>query len=454
VTGPAWADALAASLGERVQLDPDVIESMARDRAPLAPAGTGAALVRARSVEDIVTTLRFANERRIPVVTRGAGSGLAGGCNAVDGCIILAVGALDRILHVDPAARLAVVEPGVINASLVAAVAEHGLFYAPDPSSRDISTIGGNIATNAGGACCLKYGVTSDHVARLKVALADGTIIETGSPTRKNVAGLDLTRLIVGSEGSLGVVVEATVRLVRAPLPPSTLVAFFDDMSKAARTIVGMDALSDISMLEIMDRTTTNAVEELLHMDLDTSAAAFLFAQSDSPQASAVMVLAERVCQDNGASAVLRTDDVEEGKMLLNARRMAMPALEKKGMTLLDDVCVPKVAIPAMIERIQRTAAKHDVVIGTFGHAGDGNLHPTIVFDGTNDASVRAARAAFDEILEDAVALGGSVSGEHGIGSLKPRYRSPGFGDAERALMRRIKQAFDPNGILNPGKGF
>jgi glycolate oxidase len=449
---PPWADALAAELGAPVQTDPDILTSFARDQAPLAPAGMPLALVRARSVDDVVKTLRFANERRIPVVTRAAGTGLAGGANAVDGCIVLLVAGLDRIVSIDEATRTAVVEPGVLNGVLAKEAAARGLYYAPDPASRDISTIGGNIATNAGGSCCLKYGVTGDHVAALKLVLADGTVIHTGGLTKKNVAGLDLTRLVVGSEGTLGVIVEATVRLLRAPSPPSTLVAFFDTLEDAAHAIVAMDARGGLSMLEVMDQVTVTAVDEMTRMALDTSAAAMVLVQSDTRDAAATIAQCEELCRSHAARSVLCTDDPEEGRMLLGARRMALPALEKKGTTLLDDVAVPKPAIPEMLARIRHTGERHGLVIGTFGHAGDGNLHPTIVFDAANADSKKAAYAAFDEIVHDAMRLGGTITGEHGVGSLKRDYLGAMVGDAERALMQRIKLAFDPNGILNPGK--
>jgi glycolate oxidase len=400
----------------------------------------------------VVTTLRVANDRRIPVVTRAAGTGLAGGANAIDGCVLLSVLALDRIIRIDEATRTAVVEPGVLNGTLAKEAAARGLYYAPDPSSRDISTIGGNIATNAGGACCLKYGVTGDHVAALEVVLADGSRIRTGGLARKNVAGFDLTRLLVGSEGTLGVIVQATMRLLRAPDPPGTLLAFFDTLDDAASAIVAMDASTDLSLLEVMDQVTVQAVEDLTHMDLDTTAAACVLAQSDARDAPAMIARAEAICHEHRAKSVLATADVEEGRLLVTARRMALPALEKKGMTLLDDVAVPKPAIPAMIAKIRAIGEAHRLVIGTFGHAGDGNLHPTIVFDHASPESTRAAYAAFDEIVKSAIALGGSITGEHGVGSLKPSYLSAMLGETERSLMQRVKAAFDPRGTLNPGK--
>jgi glycolate oxidase len=446
-----WVEALRAAVGA-VVVDPDVLAGYARDQAPLAPAGTPLALVRAQTVDDVVATLRFANERSIPVVTRGAGTGLAGGANAIDGGIVLSTASMTRILRIDEAARLAVVEPGVLNGTLANEAAARGLYYAPDPSSRDISTIGGNIATNAGGACCLKYGVTGDHVAALEVVLADGSKIRTGALTKKNVAGLDLTRLLVGSEGTLGVIVEATVRLLRAPRPPSTMVSFFGTLERAAAAIVEMDGRVELSLLEVMDRTTVRAVEEITSMGLDTDAAALVLVQSDGPDAEAVIAECESICKRLEAKSVLCTTDVEEGRLLLVARRMALPALEKKGTTLLDDVAIPKPAIPAMVARIEEIAAARGLVVGTFGHAGDGNLHPTIVFDGRDPASTASAYAAFDEIVRAAIALGGSITGEHGVGTLKRDYLTEMVGGAERALMARIKAAFDPRGILNPGK--
>ncbi|HKO51102.1 MAG TPA: FAD-linked oxidase C-terminal domain-containing protein [Polyangiaceae bacterium] len=446
----AWVEALrAAILPCPVETDPDILASFSRDQAPLAPAGSASALVRARSTADVIATLRFAYEHRIPVVTRAAGTGLAGGANATDGCILLSVLNLNQILSIDRATRTAVVEPGVLNGVLAAAAAERGLFYAPDPASREISTIGGNIATNAGGACCLKYGVTGDHVAALKVVLPDGTLLRTGGISAKNVAGLDLTRLLVGSEGTLAVTVEATVRLLRAPRPASTLMAFFGTLTSAAAAIAAMDSSTDLSLLELMDRATLTAVEKLVHMELDTTAAALLIAQSDAADAREAIAHCAKLCAEHGARSVTSTDDVEEGRMLLAARRMALPALERLGTTLLDDIAVPQPAIPEMIRRITNVAEQSGLTIGTFGHAGDGNLHPTIVFQ---PGQQETALAAFDSIVQSAIELGGTISGEHGVGSLKREYLAAMLGEAERALLARIKAAFDPRGILNPGK--
>jgi glycolate oxidase len=453
----AWfdqLDALERELAGSVIRDAEILAGYVRDQAALAPAGVPAALVRARSIEDVVATLRFANKLQIPVVTRAAGTGLAGGANAIDGCIVLSVVGMDRILAIDPLTRTAEVEPGVLNGKLAAAAAELGLFYAPDPASREISTIGGNIATNAGGACCLKYGVTGDHVAALTAVLADGTIIHVGSNTAKDVAGLDLKRLLIGSEGTLAVIVRATVRLLRAPLPASTLVAFFSTLRNAADAIVSMEARAQLSLIEVMDQTTIAAVEALAGMQLDTNAAAMLLVQSDTSEAAQVIAACEQICWSHQAREVVCSDDPEEGKQLLAARRLALPALERLGTTLLDDLAVPKPKLAQMFELVAATSAKYGLVIGTFGHAGDGNLHPTLVFDGHDPASVAAAHAAFDELVRGALELGGTITGEHGVGTLKHRHLGWMLGEAERALMRRVKLAFDPNGILNPGKGY
>ncbi|MGB8649681.1 MAG: FAD-binding protein, partial [Mycobacteriales bacterium] len=282
---------LTVRLGaDRVVVDPGLLASYRHDRAALAPAGQPLAAVRARSLDDVVATLQTASRYGVPVVTRGAGSGLSGGANALDGCLVLSTAELTRILAVDPAQRTATVECGVLTGDLGAAVAELGLHYPPDPASRAFSTIGGNIATNAGGGCCLKYGVTGDHVAALTAVLADGTVIRTGALPRKNVAGYDLTRLLVGSEGTLAVIVEATVRLRPAPAPPATLVAFFDSPSAAGDAVVALEQQAEPSLLELMDRTTIGAVEELTRMGLDTTAGALLLVQTDTHDSAAEIV--------------------------------------------------------------------------------------------------------------------------------------------------------------------
>jgi glycolate oxidase len=451
---PALVAELRAALSVPVIDDPDVLFGISRDYAPIAPCGTASVLVRAKAVRDVTQTLRFAHQHRIPVVTRGGGTGLAGGANALDGCIMLSVLGMNKILALNAEQHFATVEPGVITAAVADAAASLGLYYPPDPSSREISTIGGNIATNAGGACCLKYGVTGDHVAGMKAVLADGTLIQTGANVAKNVAGLDLNRLLIGSEGTLAVIVEATLRLRKKPGPASTLLAFFRSMGAAAKALASLDAENDLSLLELMDQTTVGAVEAMTKMDLDTTAGALVLLQSDAINAAQVIDRCRRICEAIPATSVLCTEDREEGRLLLKARYAALTALERMGTTLLDDVGVPKPAIATLFEKIAQISSKHALVIGTFGHAGDGNFHPTIVFDHKSESALSSARAAFDEIVHVALSLGGTVTGEHGVGSLKTPYMDQMVGRSERALMQRIKSAFDPHGILNPGRGF
>ncbi|HWH30109.1 MAG TPA: FAD-linked oxidase C-terminal domain-containing protein [Mycobacteriales bacterium] len=436
----------------RVAVDPDVLVAYSSDRAAFPDVGRPLALVRARSVGDVVATLRFASEHGVPVVPRGAGSGLAGGANAVDGSIVLSLAEMDHVLEIDVAGRTARVEPGVLNADLAAAVARHGLWYPPDPASRAISTIGGNVATNAGGSCCLKYGVTADAVAGLTAVLADGTVVRTGSATRKDVVGLDLTRLLVGSEGTLAVVVEVTVRLRPAPRPPATAVASFPDVATAGEAIVGVMRTAEPALLELLDGTTLDAVEQMTRMGLATEGALLLL-QCDGADAAGEAQRCAQACEQAEASYVAVTADPEEGEALLAARRAAYPALERLGTTLLDDVCVPVPRVPDLVRAVERVARETGVVIGTFGHAGDGNLHPTVVYDATDPAQVEAARRAFVAICDAALALGGTLTGEHGVGLLKQALLPRQLGEGERALMRRVKAAFDPAGILNPGKG-
>jgi glycolate oxidase len=454
VTGATVVDDLVARVGaDQVVSDADVLRTYQRDHATLTDAGQPLAVVRARHIDDVSATLAVARDRTIPVVTRGAGTGLSGGANAIDGCIVLSTARMDGILEIDPARRTATVQCGVLNGDLANAVAAQGLWYPPDPASRDISTIGGNIATNAGGACCLKYGVTGDHVAAITAVLADGSILRTGGPTRKNVAGLDLTHLLIGSEGTLAVIVEATVRLRPAPLPPSTLVAFFATTEAAGAAVTAIATVAQPSLLELMDNTTIRAVEEMTHMGLDTAAGALLIAQSDVSAGRLEIEAMAAAAEAAGSTYQAHTTDPAEGEQFLAARRSALTALERLGTTLLDDVAVPVPAIPEMIDGIAQIAAERRVVIGTFGHAGDGNLHPTIVFDPTEPGSVEAARHAFDDMVRLAIHLGGTITGEHGVGSLKQPYLAAMVGSEARALMSRIKAAFDPDGILNPGRG-
>jgi glycolate oxidase len=440
-------------LGRRLVVDPDVVATYSQDQATFLHPGSAAALAMANCTEDVVAVLRVCHAARIPVVPRGAGTGLSGGANAVDGCVVLSTHLMNRVLEIDSANLLAVVQPGVINADLKNAAAELGLAYPPDPSSYESCSIGGNVATNAGGLCCVRYGVTRDYILGLEVVLADGTVVRTGRRSLKGVAGYDLTSLLVGSEGTLGVITEITAKL-RPKLPlPATLVAFFDTMEGAGAAIAAIRQRMIPSMLELMDRRTVVAVESWKHIGLDTSAAAMVVAQSDAggdagPDAERMAGL----CHQGGATSVVTTADEVESQMLVQARRLAVPAIERNGSWLLDDVAVPCARVPDLIRHVEQIAEQHALDIYNFGHAGDGNMHPTMVFEPGDAAAHERVLRALDDIVVAAIDLGGTSTGEHGVGALKLGHISRELGLENLALQRRIKAAFDPTGILNPGK--
>ncbi|EPX58458.1 Glycolate dehydrogenase [Cystobacter fuscus DSM 2262] len=450
-----WLKQLAAVLPpEGLVTDADVLEAHRRDQADWAPAGVARALVRPASTAEVQAVLRVASAHRVPVVARGAGSGLSGGANAVDGCLLLSLTRMNRILELDRKSLFAVVQPGVINGALKVAAAEVGLWYAPDPASWEFSTLGGNLATNAGGLCCVKYGVTGDAVLGLEVVLADGSVVRTGGRTVKNVAGYDLTRLFVGSEGTLGIITEATLRLRPRPPKATTLVASFPTLVAAGAAVIDIVADTRPSLLELMDRATVRAVEAHMPLGLDVDAAALLLARSDAGGEQGVAECARMaaVCEAAGATFVIQSSDEAEGESLLAARRFAFLALEKQGTTLLDDVCVPVSRLAELLAAVERIAAERRVLIGTFGHAGDGNMHPTLVFDRNDADEVARAHAAFDDILRAVLDLGGTITGEHGVGLLKRPFLAQQLGAETTRLHHTIKAAMDPLGILNPGK--
>ncbi|ORA34503.1 FAD-binding oxidoreductase [Mycobacterium aquaticum] len=445
-------EALAAALPTGAVLrDPDVIERYRRDSAANPTAGTPLAVVRATCTEDVQEVLRWASTHRVPVVPRGAGSGLSGGADAVDGAIVLSTERM-RDIRIDVATRTAVVQPGLTNTEVKRAAAEHGLWYPPDPASVDISSIGGNAATNAGGLCCVKYGVTGDYVLGMQVVLADGTAVRLGGARLKDVAGLSLTKLFVGSEGILGVITELTLRLIPTQSPASTVVALFGSVQDAADAVVAITGALRPAMLEFMDHASINAVEDHMKMGLDRSARAMLLVQSDAPGAAAdevATILA--LCEKCGATEVFATDDAAEGAAFTAARRAMFPAVEKLGSLLLEDVGVPIPQLPAMVTGVEDIADECDVLICMVAHAGDGNTHPVIVFDPTDADATDRAHRAFARIMELAIGLGGTITGEHGVGRLKRDWLPAQLGDDVMALTHRIKNALDPHGILNPG---
>lgn len=436
--------------------DPDVTASYGRDMASFCDAGTPAVVVLPRTVEEVQHVMRTATALRVPVVPQGARTGLSGAANASDGCIVLSLTRMDRILEINPVDRIAVVEPGVVNATLSRAVNEHGLAYPPDPSSWETCTIGGNIGTASGGLCCVKYGVTAEYVLGLTVVLADGRLLKTGRRTAKGVAGYDLTRLFVGSEGSLGIVVEAVLAL--KPQPPAQLVlaAEFPSARAACDAVCAiMERGHTPSLLEIMDRTTVHAVNKLAAMGLPESTEALLLCAFDTPDPAADLASVAGLCEAAGASEVVPADTPAESELLLQARRLSLTALEAvKSATMIDDVCVPRSRLGEMIEGTAAVAAKYDLTIGVCAHAGDGNTHPVVCFDHLDPDESRRARESFDEIMALGLALGGTITGEHGVGVLKKEWLARELGPVALELQRGIRETFDPLGILNPGKLF
>jgi glycolate oxidase len=439
-------------LGDAVRTDPVTCENYRFDWARDPAAGTPVAVVRASDATEVQTCVRWAAEHGVPVVPRGAGSGLSGGSSAVEGGIVLSLERM-RAIEIDVATRVAVVEPGAFNAEVKAAAAAHGLWYPPDPSSYEICSIGGNIATNAGGLCCVKYGVTTDYVLGLDVVLADGTLVKLGGKRVKDVAGLSLVKLFVGSGGTLGIVTRAILRLIPAQGLRSTLVAVFPTVAAAADAVVTIGATLRPSMMELMDSASINAVEDYRPMGLDRSAGAMLITQSDAPGAAcaAEIEVMEAACGAAGAKEVFVTDDADEGEMFVAARRSAFPAIEARGSILLEDVGAPIPQLPALLGDIAAIAETYRLEIPVVAHAGDGNTHPIIVFDPQDpDARARAGKA-FEAIMAVAIALGGTITGEHGVGRTKKSALPAQLGPEVMALTRTIKQALDPRGILNPG---
>ncbi|MFD7693750.1 FAD-binding oxidoreductase [Streptomyces sp. NPDC059805] len=447
---------LAGLPPEAVLTDTDVTASYAHDMASFCPAGTPAVVVLPRTVEEVQHVMRTATALRVPVVPQGARTGLSGGANASDGCIVLSLTKMDRILEINPVDRIAVVEPGVVNATLSRAVGEHGLYYPPDPSSWEMCTIGGNIGTASGGLCCVKYGVTAEYVLGLDVVLADGRLMSTGRRTAKGVAGYDLTRLFVGSEGSLGIVVRAVLAL--RPKPPQQLVLAAEFASAAA----ACDAVCRImagghvpSLLELMDRTTVAAVNAMAKMGLPETTEALLLAAFDTPDPAADLAAVGALCEAAGATQVVPADDAAESELLLQARRLSLTALEAvRGVTMIDDVCVPRSRLGDLIEGVERIADRHRLTIGVVAHAGDGNTHPTVCFDAADPDESRRARESFDEIMALGLELGGTITGEHGVGVLKKEWMAREIGPVGIEMQRGIKRVFDPLDLLNPGKLF
>jgi glycolate oxidase len=444
--------------GGQVAVDEPTLERYAHDDAEWAPYVAPLAVVFAESTEDVASVVLFAGANGLSVVARGAGTGLSGGANSVENCVIVSLERMTAMLGVNVDERYAIAQAGVINNDLRQVVAESGLWYPPDPASFAISTIGGNAATNAGGICCVKYGVTRDYVLGLTVVLADGSIVRLGRRTAKGVTGYDLTALLVGSEGTLGIITEVIVKLLPlAGREERAIIGYFPSLRAAGDAVAEVSRAGIIpAALELIDRTCLHAVEEWQNFGLPEDADTLLLAKVDEVGASGERQ-ADRIAAiftAAGGVSVERATDQAEVDRLFMARRLAYPALERLGPVLTEDICVPRAAVPEMLQRIQSTAAAHDVVIANIAHAGDGNLHPLIVAPVGDDAARARAKLAFDQIVADCLALGGTVTGEHGVGLLKLGGARAELSPRVIAMHQSIKRALDPDGVLNPGKAF
>ncbi|MCK2034061.1 FAD-binding oxidoreductase [Microbacterium sp. KSW4-4] len=444
---------LRDALGARVDVSEQARHDATADRSGHAAVGLPLAVVHAESVDDVQQTMRIATATRTPVVVRGAGTGLAGAANAGDGEIVLSLRRMDAVLEVRPDDLLAVVEPGILNADLNAHLAAQGLWWPPDPASRDISTVGGNIATGAGGLLCAKYGVVRDAVLGVDLVLADGRLLHLGHRSVKGVTGLDLTALVVGSEGTLGVVVGATLKLRRlVPGETCTVTATFPGVRAAAAGSAAVTAAGiQPAIMELMDAASLAAVHALLALPAPTPGAAQLTIQTDGPAARAEADAIAAILSAHEGVPVVSHDHVE-GDRLLAIRRSMHAAMASLGTTLIEDVSVPRSAMPAMFDEIARIERQFDMVIPTVAHAGDGNLHPNFIFEGPETPP--QVWAAADELFRAAIRLGGTLTGEHGIGVLKRRWLADELGEDQWRLQRDIAAVFDPLGILNPGKVF
>lgn len=441
----------------RVLSDPVDLVTHAYDGTPHLQA-VPAAIVQPISTAEVSAVLRWAHDHAVIVVPRGSGTGLSGGSVPIQGGIVLSMVRMTQIEEIDEENLTVLAQAGTVTAELAAAVAEKGLFYPPDPGSMKISTIGGNVVENSGGLRCLKYGVTEDYVLGLECVLPNGDVFWTGSKSKKDVAGYNLKKLLVSSEGTLGVITKVLLRLVPPPQKTNTILAYFPDMVSAGNAVAGIIAGKIIPCaLEFLDNVTINCVEDYTHIGLPRDIGALLLIQTDGYPAQ-VVEETEKVrviCSQHGATQVKVAETPEETEKLAQARRVALSALaRRKPTTILEDATVPRSKVPQMLAFIDAVRQKYNLEIGTFGHAGDGNLHPTCLTDERNTEEMERVEQCFDEIFKKAIELGGTVTGEHGVGCMKSKYLSLMVGEGGIQVMRRIKASFDPQGILNPGKIF
>ena len=410
------------------------------------------------TADEVRRTVLLANELLFPVIPRGAGSGFSGGSVPVRGGLVLSTERMDRILSIDGENLVAVVEPGVVTGTLKEEAARRGLFYPPDPASFRFSTIGGNIAECAGGMCAVKYGVTRDYVLGLEAVLGTGEMIRTGVATMKGVVGYDLTRMLVGSEGTLGIVTKATLRLIPLPESTGTLLAFFRSNGDGSRAVAGMIGERILPCaLELMDRTAIECARSLVELPVPEGTGCALLIEVDGPKSSVADEArgVEEACRRFGAIEVRRAADPEGRERLWTLRRSISPALRKVNpVKINEDIVVPRSRLPDMMDFLSELGARQRLQIVTFGHAGDGNVHVNLMISGTDEEERRRADEAVSEVFRKTVELGGTISGEHGIGISKAPYLAMEVGPLGVSVMKRLKACFDPNGILNPGKIF
>ena len=416
------------------------------------------AIIFPANTQEIAEILKVANRYKFPVVPRGAGSGMSGGAVPIQGGLVLVLLRLNRIKAIDPNNFLAIVEPGVITRDFQQAVETQGLFYPPDPSSSHFSTLGGNAAECAGGGRAVKYGVTRDYVLGLEVVLPTGEILRTGVQTAKGVVGYDLTRLMVGSEGTLGIITEMTLKLIPLPEARQTTLAFFDQMTLATQTVLEiLQARILPSILEFMDHSSINSVEDYLHLGLPTQAQALLLIEVDGDREAVARQgeTIEQICRRIGATGVKKAATSREAEDLWKARRAISPAIFRlRPNKINEDIVVPRDKIPEAVERFQKIGRRLELLIISFGHAGDGNIHVNVMFDGKKAGEKEKAQEAVAEIFKTVLALGGTLSGEHGVGLTKAPFLALELNSRSLILMKKIKALFDPNQILNPGKIF
>ena len=445
-------------------LGTDEVLTRKEDLIPYSFDGTAAlrqmpgAVVFARNTEQVASVLKLANQAKTPVVTRGSGTGLSGGSLPSPDCLVLCLVKMDRVVEVDRANLTLMAEAGATTQAIADAAAAAGLFYPPDPGSMKISTIGGNVAENSGGLRGLKYGVTRNYVMGLEVVLASGEVLWTGNKCVKDVAGYSLRDLFIGSEGTLGVITRVLLKLIPVPAAKKTLLATFDRMDQAAQTVSDIIAAQIIPCtLEFLDRTTIRCVEEFAKVGLPLDCEALLLMETDGHPAAVAEEAARmaEIAHANGARELRVAKDEAEAARLATARRSAFSALARVSpTTILEDATVPRSELAGMIRFVEAVAQKYHLRIGTFGHMGDGNLHPTFLTDERNTEEMHRVEEAFREIFQEAIRRGGTITGEHGIGVSKKGFLPQFAGDTQMRVMREFRRALDPNGILNPGKMF